>query len=172
MTFTEDFERRFQDARGRVSDSPTNKKPNGSTPSNFKTEGEIPAPAKVGSVSLNDFWGYMPIHTYIFAPTGDMWPASSVDSRLPSQPLISSNQHRLVKADRKPVTIKATRWLDKHRPVGPTGCTEDQKCTAKPGEDHEYQALSDHSGDCCDPVTPALHECAAPGGETTRQRQS
>ena len=31
----------------------------------------------------DDFYGYMLEHRYIFAPTGEIWPASSVDARLP-----------------------------------------------------------------------------------------
>ena len=31
----------------------------------------------------DDFYGYMIEHRYIFAPTGEIWPASSVDARLP-----------------------------------------------------------------------------------------
>ena len=33
-------------------------------------------------VSLDDFYAHMPDHRYIFAPTRDLWPASSVNSRL------------------------------------------------------------------------------------------
>jgi hypothetical protein len=32
----------------------------------------------------NDFYGYMLEHEYIFAPTGEIWPASSIDARLPA----------------------------------------------------------------------------------------
>ena len=34
-------------------------------------------------VSIDDFYAYMPSHTYIYAPTGEMWPASSIKARLP-----------------------------------------------------------------------------------------
>ena len=30
-------------------------------------------------LTVNDFYAYMPMHQYIFMPTGDLWPASSVD---------------------------------------------------------------------------------------------
>jgi Bifunctional DNA primase/polymerase, N-terminal len=33
-------------------------------------------------VARDDFYAFMPKHTYIFAPTGDMWPASSINGRL------------------------------------------------------------------------------------------
>lgn len=34
-------------------------------------------------VSMEDFYAHLPDHRYIFAPTRDLWPASSVNSRLP-----------------------------------------------------------------------------------------
>jgi hypothetical protein len=43
---------------------------------------------KVG-VTIDDFYAYMPKHSYIFAPTGEMWPASSVNSRLPRMPVLA-----------------------------------------------------------------------------------
>src|SRR4051812_49084189 len=33
-------------------------------------------------VSLDDFYAYMPLHNYIFAPTSAHWPASSVNARI------------------------------------------------------------------------------------------
>jgi hypothetical protein len=35
------------------------------------------------NVSLDDFYAYMPMHMYIFVPTGELWPASSVKARVP-----------------------------------------------------------------------------------------
>ena len=37
----------------------------------------------------DDFYAYMLEHKYIFAPTGEIWPASSVDARLPVDRRIS-----------------------------------------------------------------------------------
>ena len=34
-------------------------------------------------VSLDDFLAYMPQHSYIFAPSRELWPAASVNARLP-----------------------------------------------------------------------------------------
>ena len=39
-------------------------------------------------VSLEDFCAYMPMHSYIFKPTRDLWPASSVNSRIAPVPLL------------------------------------------------------------------------------------
>lgn len=58
-------------------------------------------------VSLEDFYAHMPTHSYIFAPTRELWPASSVNARIPRTP-------------------KATTWLDMHRPV--------EQITWAPGE--------------------------------------
>lgn len=55
--------------------------------------------------SLADFRAFMPDHRYIFIPTRDHWPASSVDSRI---------DWILDSAGNK---IKPSRWLDKNVPV-------------------------------------------------------
>jgi hypothetical protein len=55
-------------------------------------------------VSLDDFYAVMPMHSYIFAPTREMWPAASVNSRLPPMP-----------GGDKP--MPASKWLDRNRPV-------------------------------------------------------
>src|SRR5262245_11811075 len=61
------------------------------------------------AVTLEDFYAYMLMHNYIFAPTGDLWPASSVNARIP------------------PVgKIPASTWLDKNKPV--------EQMTWAPGE--------------------------------------
>jgi hypothetical protein len=36
-----------------------------------------------GAVSLEDFYAYMPMHSYIFVPSREIWPASSVNARIP-----------------------------------------------------------------------------------------
>jgi hypothetical protein len=57
-------------------------------------------------VTLNDFYSYMPMHKYIFAPTGDLWPAASVNAQISSAPV-----------GREHGRSKATSWLDVHRHV-------------------------------------------------------
>ena len=52
-------------------------------------------------VCLDDFYAYMPMHSYIYAPTRELWPASSVNARVPPPAK----------------GIKASLWLDQHRPV-------------------------------------------------------
>lgn len=69
----------------------------------------LPAP-----ISIDDFRAYMPAHQYLFVPTRDLWPGSSVDARLP-WPLGPNN---------KP--IRPSAWLDEHRAV--------EQMTWAPGE--------------------------------------
>jgi hypothetical protein len=61
------------------------------------------------NVSLGDFWAYMPMHNYIFAPLGEPWPASSVNNRLPPVKVSLANGE-----DKE---IPPSAWLDAHKPV-------------------------------------------------------
>lgn len=98
MAFADEFERTFLEARRRVSQKPNNnKKPNGSMRGGPDT--------RKSGVSLDDFYAYMPMHSYIYTPTCEMWPAASVNSRLLSI-RISSEKF-----------IPPNKWLDQHRPV-------------------------------------------------------
>jgi hypothetical protein len=65
-------------------------------------------------VTLSDFYAHMPSHTYIWAPTGQPWPAVSVNARIPS----------VEGEDGK--AMAAAAWLDRHRPV--------EQMTWAPGE--------------------------------------
>src|SRR4029453_3012754 len=56
----------------------------------------------------------MPMHVYIFMPSREMWPASSIDARFPPVKIGES----------KP--MPASKWLDKNRPV--------EQMTWAPGE--------------------------------------
>jgi hypothetical protein len=51
------------------------------------------------SVTVEDFYAYMPTHQYIFVPSRELWPASSVNKRVGVQ------------------SGKASDWLDQQRPV-------------------------------------------------------
>ena len=65
------------------------------------------------AVGLDDFYAYMPMHNYIFTPTRDMWPGSSVNSRIPPVQVGGKK-------------IPATAWLDMNKPV--------EQMTWMPGE--------------------------------------
>jgi Family of unknown function (DUF5906) len=65
-----------------------------------KASGNGHAEAACDSLELDDFNAYMPMHSYIYAPTREMWPAASVNARISS-------------IDK----MTASAWLDRHRPV-------------------------------------------------------
>jgi hypothetical protein len=68
------------------------------------------------AVSLDDFYAYMPAHNYLYVPTRTPWPAASVNSRIPAIKVTEENRHPLLK-DGKQVTLLASAWLDKYKPV-------------------------------------------------------
>ncbi|HEV8397818.1 MAG TPA: primase-helicase family protein [Vicinamibacterales bacterium] len=68
-------------------------------------------------VRLEDFHAYMPKHQYIFGPSGDLWPASSVDARVAAVPLRDANGNIKTDKNGQPETILASKWIDTHRPV-------------------------------------------------------
>jgi hypothetical protein len=69
-----------------------------------------PASGDGGGVSVDDFYAHMPTHGYIFAPNGEMWPASSVDARL--APITTADA-----GGEKPKIMKPSSWLDINRAV-------------------------------------------------------
>jgi hypothetical protein len=77
-------------------------------------------------VSLNDFRAYMPMHSYIFVPTGELWPGTSVNSRI--RPLVDRGPDGTPRLDDKgkPKILTAANWLDRERPV--------EQMTWAPGE--------------------------------------
>jgi hypothetical protein len=92
-------------------------------------EGAVGAPpALLEGVTLSDFQAYMPAHTYIFAPTCELWPATSVDARIPPQPLLNTDATPALDRKCNPIKIKASAWLDRNRAV--------EQMTWSPGEPH------------------------------------
>jgi hypothetical protein len=72
----------------------------------------------IGSgVSLDDFHAYMPQHVYIFAPTREPWPASSVNARLGKVPIINADGKPVLDNKGKPKKVSANVWLDQNKPV-------------------------------------------------------
>ena len=74
-------------------------------------------PHRDEGVELMDFHAHMPTHKYVFAPTGDQWPASSVDARVPPVVQRNARGEPILKENGEPKTTSATAWLDIHRPV-------------------------------------------------------
>lgn len=71
-------------------------------------------------VRLQDFYAYMPSHSYIFAPTREFWPGSSVNSRLPPVMARDERGNPVLDDHGKPKMVKAATWLDQERPVEQT----------------------------------------------------
>jgi hypothetical protein len=78
---------------------------------------EVSEPCTEGSgVTIDDFRAFMPTHGYIFMPCCEMWPAASVNARIPPIPVLTKAGLPKRK-NGKIVTISASRWLDENRPV-------------------------------------------------------
>lgn len=58
-----------------------------------------------GGAKLEDFYAYMPTHSYLYIPTRELWPASSVNARVPWP----------VGRDQK--CVAPAKWLDENRPI-------------------------------------------------------
>ena len=71
----------------------------------FRPRDENPA---AEGVTLENFHAYMPLHSYIFAPSREMWPVSSVNSRLPPVTVTENGKEK---------TVTAAAWLDRNSPV-------------------------------------------------------
>jgi Family of unknown function (DUF5906) len=68
--------------------------------SRIKAERKQHEPAGKDDLLVENFYAYMPMHNYIYAPTRETWPASSVNARIP------------------PIgKISASAWIDKNQPV-------------------------------------------------------
>ena len=68
-------------------------------------------------VSLGDFYAYMVTHNYVFAPTRELWPPASVNSRIPPVPLFDAAGFPELDDKGKQKHIPAAAWLDQNRPV-------------------------------------------------------
>jgi hypothetical protein len=75
---------------------------------------------------ITDFVAYMPGHSYIYIPTREHWPGSSVNARLEPHGVLDENGKIKLDSEGEPVLLKATTWLDQNRPV--------EQMTWAPGE--------------------------------------
>lgn len=87
---------------------------------------EGPTRAGDEGVRLEDFHAFMPAHNYIFAPSREMWPSTSVNARIPPQRALDRDGNLETNEDGEPVFIPANRWLDQNQPV--------EQMTWAPGE--------------------------------------
>lgn len=74
-------------------------------------------PQEKHGLKLDHFRAYMPAHSYIFAPTGELWPGTSVNSRLAPIPLLNRNGQPILDKKGEPVEQRASAWLDENRAV-------------------------------------------------------
>jgi hypothetical protein len=76
----------------------------------------------INGARLGDFFSYMPLHQYYFAPARRLWPAASLNSRFPHVALLDDEGNLVMnsKIPPKPVLIPAASWLDRNRPVEET----------------------------------------------------
>lgn len=54
---------------------------------------------------LEDFYAHLPTHSYLCVPTRELWPASSVNAKVPPVPVANGQK------------VKANAWLDAHRSI-------------------------------------------------------
>ncbi len=64
-----------------------------------------------GDVATSDFYSYLPTRTFLFVPTREFWPASSVNARVRPIPTGEKDDEGAQQ------TIQASVWLDQNRPV-------------------------------------------------------
>ncbi len=77
------------------------------------------------TVTVQDFYAYMPAHEYIFVPTRELWPAASVKARcealrgsgggVMTKPVPRKGKGGKVTFEEVPLPV--TEWLDEHCPV-------------------------------------------------------
>jgi hypothetical protein len=76
-------------------------------------------PARAAAVTIDDLRCYMPRATFVFMPSGELWPSKSVCARVPPVNVGTG-------AVGKPIMLPASTWLARHRPV--------EQMTWAPGE--------------------------------------
>jgi hypothetical protein len=78
------------------------------------------------AIGLEDFYAYMPMHSYIFVPSRELWPGGSINARIEPQPLADEAGNPICDEGDKPKRISASQWLDQNRAV--------EQMTWAPGE--------------------------------------
>jgi hypothetical protein len=99
MTTDEDIRRETREALERARERVRSERATKSNGNGHAQPRDLPT-----HVSFDDFYAYMPMHLFIFVPTGELWPARSVNARVP--PVADDAGE-----------ISASSWLDRHKPV-------------------------------------------------------
>jgi hypothetical protein len=89
-----------------------------------KYTGRVPTEVKrafnkitIDGACLGDFYAYMPLHQYYYAPARGLWPSASVDGRIGRMALLDHEGKLVFDGRKKPLLISASKWLDQNRPV-------------------------------------------------------
>ena len=77
----------------------------------------VDAAVETSSISVENFYAYMPMHSYIYVPTREPWPAASVNARLAPMPVLNGKGEQKLDDKGRPEFISASKWLDQNRPV-------------------------------------------------------
>jgi hypothetical protein len=93
------------------------RQPDGTLMVNSYAHGGIKYRLADQGVGLDDFFANMEQHNYLYAPRRTTWPASSVNARIPPVPLVNAKGEPVLDESGKQKRIKASDWLDHHRPV-------------------------------------------------------
>jgi hypothetical protein len=68
-------------------------------------------------LSLEDFYADMKSRQFIYVAARELWPAASVDARIPPVPVRDVAGHAVLDEKGKPKKIAASKWLATNRPV-------------------------------------------------------
>lgn len=68
-------------------------------------------------VTFRDFWANLENHTFIYEPTGAMWPAASVNNYLGKLAVVDRQGRAVVDDEGTEILLNAAQWLIMHRPV-------------------------------------------------------
>src|SRR5262249_6646906 len=83
-------------------------------------------PQSLFAVDVDDFYAYLPAHSYLYLPTRELWPASSVNSKIPPIPITDAQGSPVLDDKGKSKNMPAAAWLDANRSV--------EQMTWTPGE--------------------------------------
>ena len=75
---------------------------------------------------VGDFVAHMPTLKFIYTPNGDLWPAASVDARVPPCEVVDASGNPILKPTGEPLRELASDWLSSHAAV--------EQVTWAPGE--------------------------------------
>jgi hypothetical protein len=77
-------------------------------------------------LSVADFYAYLPAHSYLYRPTREMWPGSSVNAKISPVPVLDERGNPLFDTKGCPKQMSAAAWLDANKSV--------EQMTWAPGE--------------------------------------